>query len=410
MKILHFADLHLGVESYGRPDPATGLNTRLGDFLAALDEVVDYALGEGIDLVLFCGDAYKSREPTQTQQREFAKRIGRLAKGGISVFLLVGNHDLPNALARATTVEIFDTLAIENVHIAPRPGTYNIATKGGPLQIVALPWVTPSHLLTKEEYKNLPLEKVNRAIEEKLGESLRAEVASLDPNLPAVLAGHLCHSLAVPGSERGMTLSRDYSLLKSTLAHPAFDYIALGHIHKRQVSDYPVPMVYPGSLQRVDFGDEGEEKGFYVLELDGKKRGGERLLAWEFHSVKTRPFLTIRIDADVEDPAARVIRELAKYDVKDAIVRLQIQISRARQGLLQDSEVKRALQEAHWVTISFEDVGNESRTRLGGLVPETLAPLELLRHYLETKKVSLQRREQLLEYGARLIQQSSKEE
>ena len=79
MKVLHFAELHLGVENYGRTDPATGLSTCLGDFIATLDEVVDYALENGIDLVLFCGDAYKSREPSQTQQREFAKRIGRLA-------------------------------------------------------------------------------------------------------------------------------------------------------------------------------------------------------------------------------------------------------------------------------------------------------------------------------------------
>ena len=78
MKILHFADLHLGVESYGRIDPATGLPSRLLDFLSAFDHVVDYAIENRVDLVLFCGDAYKTREPTQTQQREFAKRLNRL--------------------------------------------------------------------------------------------------------------------------------------------------------------------------------------------------------------------------------------------------------------------------------------------------------------------------------------------
>jgi len=57
MKILHFADLHLGVESYGRIDPATGLSTRLLDFLSTLDQVVDYALKNKVDLALFCGDA-----------------------------------------------------------------------------------------------------------------------------------------------------------------------------------------------------------------------------------------------------------------------------------------------------------------------------------------------------------------
>src|SRR4030042_6938417 len=115
MKIPHFADLPLGVESYGHTDPDTGLSTRLLDFLKALDELVDYAIESKVDLVLFCGDAYKSREPSQTQQREFARRIRRLSTAGIPTFLLIGNHDLPTALGRATATEIFDTLAVANV-------------------------------------------------------------------------------------------------------------------------------------------------------------------------------------------------------------------------------------------------------------------------------------------------------
>src|SRR4030042_409129 len=101
MKILHFADLHLGVENYGRLDPATGHSSRLNDFLSALDQVIDYALENRVDLVLFCGDAYKTREPSQTQQREFARRINRLSTSGVPVFLLVGNHDLPNTIGKA---------------------------------------------------------------------------------------------------------------------------------------------------------------------------------------------------------------------------------------------------------------------------------------------------------------------
>ena len=55
MRILHFADLHIGVENYGRIDPTTGLSSRLGDFLHTYDELVDYAIDTGIDLALFCG-------------------------------------------------------------------------------------------------------------------------------------------------------------------------------------------------------------------------------------------------------------------------------------------------------------------------------------------------------------------
>jgi len=157
IRILHFADLHLGVENYSRIDPATGLSTCFGDFQASLDEVVEFALENEVDLVLFCGDAYKSRDPSQTQQREFAKRIRRLATKGIPVFLLIGNHDLPNAIGRATAVEIFDTLAIENVIVANQPDVYPIKTKDGLIQIAALPWLRRSTLLSREETRRLVL-------------------------------------------------------------------------------------------------------------------------------------------------------------------------------------------------------------------------------------------------------------
>ncbi|MGB2826765.1 MAG: exonuclease subunit SbcD, partial [Dehalococcoidales bacterium] len=135
MKILHFADLHLGVETYGHTDPTTGLSTRLIDFLASLDKVIDYAIENEVDLVIFCGDDYKTREPTQTQQREFARRINRLSSNDIPTFLLVGNHDLPNAVGRATSTEIFDTLSVKNVFVSNRPDIYQIPTRSGTVQV-----------------------------------------------------------------------------------------------------------------------------------------------------------------------------------------------------------------------------------------------------------------------------------
>ena len=132
MRILHFADVHIGVESYGTTDPSTGLSARLMDFLATFDEVVDYALDNAVDLALFAGDAYKSRDPSQTHQREFARRIARLAEGGVPVFLLLGNHDLPHVASRATALDIFPTLSVPNVTIGDRLDTYVVQTAAGP--------------------------------------------------------------------------------------------------------------------------------------------------------------------------------------------------------------------------------------------------------------------------------------
>jgi len=407
MRILHFADLHLGVESYGRIDPTTGLSSRLGDFLAALDEVVDYALHNEIDLVLFCGDAYKTRDPSQTYQREFAKRIRRLSGNGIQVFLLAGNHDLPVAPARATSVEIFDTLAIENVTVANRAQTVRIQTRGGQLQIVALPWVRRGALTSREDVKNLTPAQINEKIEGILTGWLEAEAQSLDPGIPAVLAGHFAHSGAMPGSERTMLMGRDYVLLQSTLANPAFEYVALGHMHSHQKAEGPVPIVYPGSLQSIDFGDEGKEKGFYVVEIDGAAPRGNRLGSYQFHGVKARRFLTIKVNADVDDPTAAVLAALGKKDVTDAVLRVQVSLSAATEPLFREAEVRKALRDAYCVAAVSREVEREHRSRLGAQSVEGMTPLEALKLYLESRKTSPERFRQLIEYGERLIHQSS---
>ena len=136
MRILHFADLHIGVENYGRTDPQTGLSTRLIDFLSALDELVEYALTRDVDLVLLAGDAYKGRDPSQTHQRELATRLAKLSSANIPVFLLVGNHDLPHAVGKATAIEIFHTLQVPDIYVGDKLQNYTISTRsGGPLQI-----------------------------------------------------------------------------------------------------------------------------------------------------------------------------------------------------------------------------------------------------------------------------------
>lgn len=407
MRILHFADLHLGVETYGSVDPATGLSTRLLDVLRALDEVVEYAISSRVDLVLFCGDAYKSRDPSQTQQREFAKRLRRLSEEGIPVFLLVGNHDLPSAIGRATAVEIFDTLAVSHIYVGNRPDVYRIPTKQGYVQVVALPWLRRSALLSREEAKNLSIDQVNDRLQEIMTRTLMDIISDLAPDLPALLAAHVSVSTAKPGSERSMVVGRDPVLLLGNIAQPVFDYVALGHIHRSQVLFQNPPVVYAGSLERLDFGDEGEDKGFYVVDIEPGDE--KRRVTYEFRKVDARRFVSVKVDIDAEDPdpTATILKAIAQHqtEIKEAIVRIQLSLPRTVETLLRDAEIYKALKEAYHVTIAKE-VKQESRLRLGDWASEELTPLEALSIYLEAKDVSKERQKVLLEYGEKLIREA----
>ncbi len=405
IKVLHFSDLHLGVESYGRLDPATGLSSRLVDFLAVFDQVVNYALENDVDLVLFCGDAYKSRNPTQTQQREFARRISRLTSAGIPVFLVVGNHDLPNAIGRATAVEIFDTLSVQNMTVASKPGTHLVHTKNGPVQIVAMPWLRRSTLLACEEDKNLSLDQLGQRLQQILMDVLKQQVCNLEPGLPSILAAHVYVFGAKIGSEKTMTLGWEHFLLPGNLTNLGFDYVALGHIHKHQLLNEKPPLVYSGSLERIDFSEETEDKGFCVIQIEAKGQ-----VSWEFHKVFARPFCTIKVNIPEQetDPTGAVLRAIAQAGQRtnQAVVRLVISLPEQKASQLQDLEIKKALEGAYFVNISKE-VERQQRSRLGTLSAERLNPMDALRAYLEASKVSSERSRKILEYGERLLNKQS---
>jgi len=406
MKIIHFADLHLGVETYGRPDPTTGLSSRLNDFLAAFDQLVDYALDNRVDLVLFCGDAYKSREPSQTQQRELARRINRLTTAGIPVFLLIGNHDLPNAIGRATSTEIFDTLAIQNVYVASRPDIYRIPTASGEIQIAALPWLRRSSLLSREETRELNFDGINEKLQQILTGIITDFTTRLDPTLPAILTAHVWVAGATTGSEKSMTLGQEHALLLSNVTNPAFDYVALGHIHKHQVLSENPPAIYAGSLERLDFGEEADDKGFYVVDIQPNQAGGKNKVSYQFQPVEGRRFLTISLtlEANDTDPTATVVRAVNSQadKIADAIVRLQLTLPAEVEGQHSDAEIRDSLKEAHYFTVA-KDIKREVRLRIGNRAAEEITPIEALKAYLEQKKVSAARAKTLLEYGERLI-------
>jgi exonuclease SbcD len=143
IRVLHFADTHIGMENYGKTDPETGLSSRVVDFLRRMDEVVNYAREEAVDLVIFAGDAFKTRAPNPTFQREFAWRVRDLAEIA-PVVLLVGNHDLPPTALKASSIEIYDTLAVPNVWVAGDYEVREVETKGGPVIIGTAPYpITP---------------------------------------------------------------------------------------------------------------------------------------------------------------------------------------------------------------------------------------------------------------------------
>ncbi len=402
IRMLHFADLHIGVENYGGIDAGTGISTRVLDFLHRLDEVVDYARNHDVDLVLFAGDAFQTRSPSPTYQREFAWRVRDLAALA-PVVLLVGNHDQPTMLNKATSIEIYQTLDVPNVAVGSDYELHCIETKRGPAQVATAPYPHRNLLLKGEALGALSIADVDQLLQAEVSRLL-GEMAqqARQSAAPRVLTGHFTVHGAVVGSERSIMLGRDAAVLPSALSDPAWDYVALGHIHKHQnltagQTGAP-PVVYAGSIERIDFGEEKDPKGFCWVEL---ARGATR---WQFVEVGARPFVTIRVDVCAsDDPTGDVLAHLTPEKLEDCVVRLLVRTTPENEARLRDGEIRAALRAAHHLASYQKEVERPARARLGGVSPETLTPRELLARYLSGKGVSEDRIKALLEYAEPLF-------
>ncbi len=385
IKILHLSDIHMGSGfSHGRINPETGLNTRLEDFMKTLSLCIDKAIAEPVDLVLFGGDAFPDATPPPYVQEAFASQFRRLVDAKIPTVLLVGNHDQHSQGQGGASLCIYRTLGVPGFVVGDRIATHRIPTRHGMVQILTLPWLTRSALLTKPETENLSLTEINKLLIERLEPVLEGEIRRLDPEAPTVVLAHLMADNANLGAERFLAVGKGFTIPLSLLIRPCFDYVALGHVHRHQnlnKSNDP-PVIYPGSIERVDFSEEKEDKGYILLELEKGKA------QWEFCPLPVRTFRTIDVDISSSDDAqATLLKAISKKDIKDAVVRLIYKLRSEQLDEIETASIHQALSEAHTYSIQAELVSQLARPRLPELGSSaSIDPMEALKTYLDNRE------------------------
>ena len=406
VKILHLSDIHLGSGfSHGKINPETGINTRLEDFVNSLRICIDRAIAEPVDIVLFGGDAFPDATPAPYVHEAFASQFRRLADADIPAILLVGNHDQHSQGSGGASLSIYRTLVVPGFIVGDTIATHRLSTRSGDVQIITLPWLNRSTLLTRPETEGLDLSEVNEMLLQKLEPVLEAEIRRLDPNIPTVLLGHLMADRASLGAEKFLAVGKGFTIPMSMLIRSEFDYVALGHVHKHQnlnPSNDP-PVVYPGSIERVDFGEEKEDKGYILLEVQPGK------VEWEFCTLPARPFLTIEIDvSESEDPIEAVLDAIAKPEIEDKVVRLIYKLRSEQLDLINTNAIDKALQPAHSHSIRPELISQLARPRLPELgVGNTLNPIEALTTYLNNKEYLQDIRKDLIEAATTLLNETA---
>jgi exonuclease SbcD len=385
LKILHLSDIHMGSGfGHGRIDPVTGWNTRLLDFSAALERCIDRAIAEPVDLVLFGGDAFPDATPPPMVQEAFARQFRRLADAHIPTVLLVGNHDQHAQGQGGASLCIYRTLGVPGFVVGDTLTTHRLETPHGPVQVLTLPWLTRSALLTKPETVGMSLAEVGALLLDRLRAVLEGEIRKLDPEIPAILLAHLMSDRARFGAERMLGVGKAFAIPLDAIARPEFDYVALGHVHRHQnlnPSNEPA-VVYPGSIERVDFSEEDEEKGYVMVTITPGSRG-DRTTQWEFCPLPARRFCTLRVDlSESADPLADLLKAIDPAKVTDAVVRVIYRVRAEQLHQIELASVRDRLDVAHTYNLQAELVSQLARPRLPDMDASSLDPLVALEAYL----------------------------
>lgn len=344
VRILLFADTHLGIDLPARP--RVERRRRGHDFFANYERVLQAARDHAVHAVVHGGDVfYRSRVPASLVQAGFAP-LKRLADAGTPVYVVPGNHE--------RSAIPFPLLAEHpRIHLFDRPRTFTAQWDGVRVALAGFP------------FRRTGVREAFTGVLSQTG----WEGAGAEVNL---LCLHQCVEGATVGPQNYTFRNAD-DVVRANDVPAAFAAVLAGHIHRHQVLStdlrgrpLPTPVLYPGSIERTSFAERAEEKGYVVLEVTPGDRGGI-LRRWAFHPLPARPMMIDDIQADGADRCVvhQCLMEAIRRAPNDAVLRIRVHGMPAPGGFtaLRAAAVRALVPDTMNVEIALVDVERPGRSR-----------------------------------------------
>lgn len=276
-------DLH--VDSYGMGvDPASGLDRRLLDYLTTTRFVASDAKARGAAALVIGGD-FTERKHVNSW---LAGKIGEaLAAGPERQVFVRGNHD--GEIAGESIVTVLARMQ-PGWQAFARPGVTTVDD----VAIACIPHLDARWLRTQPGFETAAPQEVNRVLAEQylvLARALYAEAIDAGPR--RILAAHQGLSGgAMSESQAAFLGDRSLVVDSAALASIGWDAVIASHFHRAQEISTDPLVAFTGSIERVDFAEEHEDKSYLVLEVP--KKGA---ITWERIPTPARRYLTLHPDA-----------------------------------------------------------------------------------------------------------------
>jgi len=394
LRIIHTADLHLGVQ------PSDFKSDRLADFIKSLNTIKEYTIKNNADILIIAGDVFHHPRPVNKVIYEFSVFIKDLISNGIHVVIVRGNHDASQISEQRTFLDALNTLlssesiSVEGFfHYISKISSITIKGKSGKsVRIIGIPYTRPRII---SDWR-IDSEKLRNTVEERLKSELDVP-SDVDYT---IITAHLSLEGFNYGSERKLAfLENEVKFSPSMFTkNRLVSYVAMGHIHKHQNIKFgDIDIVYPGSIERVDFSEASEKKYF----IDIKEEHGR--LVWDAIELNVRPMEIISLDTRGRS-LNYVYDELKKRKIINALVKLTLKIGNKERELMKPENINKLLEElgAYDVRLDYELVSEEK-----GMIDGTSkSDLETLFKEYVKNTVDPEIRDAVIERGLKLLKEN----
>lgn len=325
MRLLHTSDWHLGARLRGVD--------RTADQLARIEELLGYARRREVDLLLVAGDVVDEHRSTHLDRvlGDLAELLRPELERGLRAVFLAGNHDRDHLFPLLNGVQrLVGPGTAGQVLFCDQPCVRRVtSTAGEAVNLLLLPYPT------QDRYGLQALDAADGAERRRqLADAVRRSIGELTEEVrgaaePTVVVGHLLVR-GFGGGGHELSEADDVPLEAGDL--PAFAYVALGHIHQA-MRLATTSVRYCGSIERMDFGEAGDQKSALLVEVG---RGG---LVGEPETLPLAATRLVRIDAAAGEPLEPLAR--AAGDLAGAIVSLRLRVEPEQSTLASQLEARR---------------------------------------------------------------------
>lgn len=399
VSIVIVADVHAGLNFDFKIDPDTGISERARDFHRNFMRAAHFAIEHKSKLFVVLGDLFERAHVSPTF-REWIRSdiIEPLGEAGVDIWLVAGNHEQPKSPARGTSIQ--DFRGYPHVKIFMEATEERLEIEGRTIGALIVPYLHPEQVIRltqKDTSQKVSIEQLFQLGQRILRDQVEKKARSLLTDFKVLFAHYYIEGAKLRETRYPTVLPGEFKFCLDMIPDN-LDLAVFGHVHLHQVVGKrgSTEILYPGAIERIDWGERNDKKGFLVLKPFAPQK-------WEFVELPTREMvkISVQVPTGTKDPTTEILAKIPR-DVTEKMIRLEIEAGEGIQEIIIESKIEEKLKRAFHYEIRTAELHAEKIAP----VSFTMDPFKLLGEFIDLNYYSHPKKEQILQSGRQLIEEA----